>query len=87
MRNFNLSKESSEILTSRLGEHGVLDLGTKITFYCNRYDMLIRFFTMENEFVYSNNILGLVKEMSLSYYNSQFKFPITSLHAFRSDTI
>ena len=39
----NLSKESSELLASRLGEHGVLDLGTKITFYRNRDDLLLVF--------------------------------------------
>ena len=47
MRDFNLSKESSELLASRLGEHGVLDSGTKITFYRNRNDLLLRFFTMD----------------------------------------
>ena len=33
-------------------------------------DLLIRFLTMEDEFVYCNNILGLPKEIGLSYYNS-----------------
>ena len=46
VRDLNLSKESSELLASRLGEHGVLDSGTKITFYRNRDDLLLRFFTM-----------------------------------------
>ena len=66
----NLSRESSENLASRFGKHGILDSGTKITFYCNRDDLLIRFFTMEAEFVCCNNIPGLPKEMGLSYYNS-----------------
>ena len=39
-----LSKESSEILASRLGEHGILDSETKITFYWDRDDLLIHFF-------------------------------------------
>ena len=52
VRDLKLSRESSKILASRLGEHGVLDPGTKITFYRNRNDLLIRFFTMEDEFVY-----------------------------------
>ena len=33
-----LSKESSEILASYLGEHGILDLETKITFYRDKND-------------------------------------------------
>ena len=41
--NFGLSKESFEILASGLGEHGVLNSGTKITFYCDRDDLLICF--------------------------------------------
>ena len=51
VRDLGLSKESSEILASRLGKQGILDLGTKIIFYCDRDDLLIRFFTMENDFV------------------------------------
>ena len=43
VRDLNLSKESSELLASHLGEHGVLDSGTKITFYRNRDDLLLRF--------------------------------------------
>ena len=40
VRDLNLSKESSELIASRLGEHGVLDLGTKITFYrCYRHPL------------------------------------------------
>ena len=58
-----LSRESSEILASRFGEHGILDLGIKITFHRDGDDLLIRFFTMENGFVYCNNIQGLPSEM------------------------
>ena len=50
------SKKSFKILASRLGEHGSLDSETKITFYSDRDDLLIRFFTMEGDFVYCNNI-------------------------------
>ena len=60
----SLSKESSEILASRLGEHGILDWETKITFYHDRDDL---FFTVEDDFVYCNNIQGLL-EMGFSEY-------------------
>ena len=43
VRDLNFSKESSELLASCLGQHGVLDLGTKIIFYRNRDDLLLRF--------------------------------------------
>ena len=43
VRDLGLSKKLSEILASCLGEHGILDSGTKITFYPDRDDLLIRF--------------------------------------------
>ena len=70
VRDLNLSKESSELLAFRFGEHGVLDSGAKITFYRNRDDLLLRFFTMEDDFVFCNDIPGLLAELGLSKYNS-----------------
>ena len=64
-----ISKKLSKILPSRLGKHGILDSGTKITFYRDRDDLLICFFTMEDDFVYCNNIQSLLSEMGLSEYN------------------
>ena len=52
VRDIAISKESSEILASCLDEYGILDSGTKITFYLDKDDLLIRFFTMEDDFVY-----------------------------------
>ena len=43
VRDLSLSKESSEVLTSRLGEHGILNSEAKITFYRDRDDLVIRF--------------------------------------------
>ena len=48
VHDLGLFKESSEILASRVGKHGTLDSGTKITFYHDRVDLLIRFLTMED---------------------------------------
>ena len=70
VRDLNLSKESSEILASLLGEHGILDSETKITFFRNKDDLLLRFFTMEDDFVCCNNIPGLLAKMGLPDYNS-----------------
>ena len=56
-------------MASRLGEHGILDPRTKITFYPDRDNLLIRFFTMEDELVYCNNVQGLLSEMGLLEYN------------------
>ena len=69
VRNLGLSKESSAIWASLLGEHDILNLRTKITFYCDRDDLLICFFTMEDYLVYCNNIQVLLSEMGLTEYN------------------
>ena len=66
-RDIGLSKKSPEVLASRIGEYGILDSGTKITFYSD--DLLIHFFTMEDDFVYWNNIQDLFSEMGLPEYN------------------
>ena len=63
VRDLGLLKKLSEILASCLGEQGILNFRTKITFYRDRDDKLIRFFTMEDDFVYCNNIQGLLSEM------------------------
>ena len=70
VRDLNLSKESSGLLASSLDEHHVLDSGTKITLYRNRDDLLLRFFTTKDDFVFCNNIPGLLAEKGLSKYNS-----------------
>ena len=36
VRDSNLSKESSKIIAFRLGEHGILNSETKITFFRNK---------------------------------------------------
>ena len=46
VRDLGPSIKSCEILASCLGEHGILDSKTKITFYHDRDDLLIRFFTI-----------------------------------------
>ena len=69
VRDLGLSKESSKILASRLGEHGILDSGTKIAFYHDRDDLLICFLSMKDDLVYCNNIQGLLLKMGLPEYN------------------
>ena len=46
VRDLALSKEASEVLASRLSEHGILDSKTKITFYRHRDEALIDYFTV-----------------------------------------
>ena len=68
LRDLNLSKESSELLASRLKEKNVLQTGTKITFYRRREKDLLPFFTKDNNVVFCNDI-GNLKKIGLSEYN------------------
>ena len=52
VRDLGISKKLSEIFASRLAEHRILDSGTKTTFYRERNDLLICFFSMKDDFVY-----------------------------------
>ena len=68
IRDLNLSKESSELLASRLNEKNLLHAGTKITFYRTREKDLLPFFSEENNLVFCNDVGGLLKKMGLSEY-------------------
>ena len=52
VRDLGISKKLSEIFASRLAEHRILDSGTKTTFYRERNDLLICFFSMKDDLVY-----------------------------------
>jgi hypothetical protein len=69
IRDLNLSKNSSELLASRLKEKNVLQPGTKITFYRKRERDLLPFFTKQNNLVFCNDIGNLLKKTGLSEYN------------------
>jgi hypothetical protein len=64
IRDLNLSKESSELLASRLNEKNVLHPGTKITFYRRREKDLLPFFTEDNKF-YACGSVHLVLKLGM----------------------
>ncbi|CAG9787072.1 unnamed protein product [Diatraea saccharalis] len=68
IRDLNLSKESSEILASRLKEKNLLTPDTKITFYRTREKDLLPYFSSEENLVYCNNVEGLIQKMGLQKY-------------------
>jgi hypothetical protein len=69
IRNLNLSKESSELLVSRLKEKSVLHPGTKISFYQRRENDFLSFFTEDNNLVFCKDIGNLLKKVGVSEYN------------------
>ena len=83
VRDLGLSKESSDILASRLGEYGTLGSGAKITFYSDRDDFLIRFSLWKM----TSFIATTSKGPSTTQVNADVCHFImaTSLHVFQSD--
>ena len=65
VRNLGLSKESSELLASRLGQRNLLLPGIKVTFYRNRDEAFRKYFTKEDSFVYCHDIQGLFDAWNL----------------------
>lgn len=79
VRDLGLSKESSELLASRLKEKGCLASKTKVTFYRDRDLSFRKFFTKEEDLVYCNNVEGLVNEIgSITYVASGWRLFIDS---------
>ena len=70
-RDLNLSKESSELLASRLKEENLLQPGTLITFYRKRHIDFLPYFTYENDIVYCNDVPGLLRQLGVQHYEPQ----------------
>ena len=68
LRDLGLSKESSEVLASRLKEENLLERGTSITFYRTREQYLLPFFTQVKTLVFCNDVGGLLRQMGVPVY-------------------
>ena len=68
-RNLNLSKESPELLASRLKEKNLLQPGTFITYYRNRHAEFLPYFTQEKDTVFCNNVEGVLKKLGVTQYD------------------
>ncbi|KYN50270.1 hypothetical protein ALC62_08512 [Cyphomyrmex costatus] len=64
VRDLGLSKESSELLASRLKEKKSLTRGTSITFYRERDSSFRKYFCKESYLTYCTDVEGLVNEFS-----------------------
>ena len=70
VRDLDLPKKSAELLSSRLNDKNLLAPGTLVSFYRNREKDLLQFFEMEDDFVFCNNIRGLLEAMGCSQYQT-----------------
>ena len=69
VRDLALSKESSELLASRLAEKNLLHRDVRITVYRNRHNKLLQYFSKHDEFAFCNNIESLLNEMGVENYS------------------
>lgn len=69
VRDLGLSKESSELLVSRMKEKNNVDPTVRITFYRNRDTEFRQFFMSADSLVYCQNISGLINAFNCMEYN------------------
>ena len=69
VRDLGLSKELSELLASRLNDKNLLQDGTKVGFYRHRENELLKYFATEKDFVYCNDVSGLLNAMGVTSYD------------------
>lgn len=79
-RDLCLSKESAQLLGSRLRENHLLAPGTTFYWYRNREEEFRQYFTLDEEasLIYCNNINSLVVAMGLAYNPTEWRLFIDS---------
>ena len=71
VRDLNLPKDSAEVLASRLNDKNLLQDDVRITFYRNRHVEFVSFFTKEENLVYCNNVVDLLKCLGIENYKPE----------------
>jgi hypothetical protein len=79
-RDLNLSKESAQLLGSRLKENNLLASETKFYWYREREKEFRQFFSLDNTtfLVYCNNVKGLINLLGIEYDANEWRLFIDS---------
>lgn len=78
VRDLDLPKESAELSGSRLKEKNLLLPETKFYSYRNREFEFLRYFIMEDEFVFCHDVSGLVNALGCPYVQNEWRLFIDS---------
>lgn len=80
VRKLGLSKNNAEILAADLKSLHLLEPGVKVSSFRTRQHSFVPYFTVNetNTFVYCNNIVGLMNEMSIQYNPADWRIFIDS---------
>ena len=73
VRDLGLSKESAQILGSRLKEKRLLVPGTTFYWYRRREEEFLEYFTEDGPLVYCNNIEGLLSQYGVKYNAKEWR--------------
>ena len=65
VRDLDLSKNAAEVLASKLQEKNQLSHTTELSYFRNREQAFVPFFTEKNKFVYCHNISSLLHELGM----------------------
>jgi len=78
VRDLDQPKDSAELLGSRLKDKNLSARGTTISFYRNRERDLVKFFRMEDDFVFCDDINCLLNAMGSEYEPAEWSLFIDS---------
>lgn len=78
VRDLGLSKESAQLLGSRLKEKNLLARNTHFAQYRHREQEFVQYFTKSDDMVYCHNVSGLVEHMGKEYHREEWRLFIDS---------
>lgn len=78
IRDLGLTKEKSELLASWMNNRGFVTSEVKVTHYRTRHTRFSKYYSMEDQVCYCNDINGLFKEFCESYDANEWRLFIDS---------
>ena len=78
VRDLGLSKDSAQLLGSRLNEKRLLAAGTKFSWYRTRDQEFVPFFAQEGDLVFCSNISGVMAAFGIEYVPKEWRLFIDS---------
>lgn len=78
VRDLGLSKSKAQLLGSRLQQWNLLKENTSVSYFRNRDEEFVTYFSKENDLVYCNNAYGLLRELGFATGPKEWRLFIDS---------
>lgn len=75
---FNILKQSAQLLGFRLKKYKLLTYETTLSWYCHQKTEFTQFFEKENFFIFYSNIFGFIEHIGMSHKAYEWKLHINS---------